>query len=375
MQDRPLKFDPGLCPAFFTKPADKSHDVKPIINFPLPPSPELWGVFMTEKNGETFEQFRQGASNIIQQLCAWVEKAWSAEQDTNLRTRLIHDAQRFIGDRINTHEGTNSFPLFHDGVPLLAKIIQLINSDETPLSFRKTVVESLIDGMLHCPSGSYTNIEDAYWQLVVDMPGILMGIRRQIAIQTAQGFCADLDIHTANGVINYYADTLGVPSIEDDRLPDMPACREDADGKDPRVLHIFDVADYLRDHIAKTLTLDAVVDALIARLNIDMICENFNNDNATEKLAKLEQMLMVYGNDDDFGLYNVLNHDKLGEEIYQLKDRKELIAYLRETITNRLVNCGYARAVDRVTIAGMYKPAVEIEHSNVDDDTPKKDFK
>lgn len=79
-----------------------------------------------------------------------------------------------------------SLQLFHDGIKMLSRIAELLESDEITESKKEIVLDTLENEVYVCAPGCYTNIENAYLKLINNPSMRLLAIRTSMAQQLAQ---------------------------------------------------------------------------------------------------------------------------------------------------------------------------------------------
>lgn len=251
MLDR-AKFDTAFRAIFFTKPTENNLLTSTI---PLPASPGSIDTFLVSQDGKVFAKKLE---TIVAKLKEWADKRDIPSNN------LAGFLQNFVSNDGVLDYNKLLFPLFIQGIPKLAKIVELLYTQQLSDDICTIIIKNLIDGMNVCPPGINTNISDAYYQLLANPADELMAIRRNIVEQLAlqvlrknkpKHFTAHNEIHYVNSISNYYADTLGLVLEEDKTATSNYKSLE---------LQLTDFAA----NIYAALTVETIIEQVILKLNI-----------------------------------------------------------------------------------------------------------
>lgn len=322
-------FDPLFSPKFFEY-KDVTTDLK--VNFPLPSSVDAMQSFLASKDGE---DFRAGLSAQVTRLQDWMNSHGLEALSGNC------DHFRRIYTR---YEGTDPelnkiyYALYRQGMPHLAGICDLLESNKIPPGVAQDIVKNLITGMRVCPPGAYTNIVDAYWKLAswLNLPIDLMATRRHIVQQIVLEALRDLiskanipdnamvgmEIHYVNAVVNKFAGALAV-KVTDDEYTNI--C-------DP-IIQIFLIASLISVYKRK-LSLENVLEKIIYERDLDNLLKS---NLAYAKVESFEQGLDRYGEDRNYSINDLV---ELQEDEVSHKPRWSANYFMYLTMLNRFAQKG-----------------------------------
>src|SRR5262249_8859700 len=117
--------------------------------------------------------------NIVDQLAAW---ATSQKINASKREEFQKKYLEYTGSDEEINE--DYFHVYKEGITLLAAILELLNDESIPLDARKNTTINLLDGLLVCGPGTYTNIQLAYTELLSykNSPTFWMKLKEDVVI-------------------------------------------------------------------------------------------------------------------------------------------------------------------------------------------------
>src|SRR3990167_3574926 len=327
-------FDPLLTPQFFSLPADSAAHELANLTFPTPPSADELATFF---NSPAAAEFYQGAQALSQRLAAWATTHHITPQESSVQEILdsFHETNFTISATALATAGAahrnDLFRLYTKGLQLLATTLQLLEDPSIPLVVRQHTVTALFDGLI-CSPGAYTNFYNACLELQSDPSMQLLEIRRHIAGQVANKFIHKLglisghegdDIHYVNSVLNYYADWLALTPIDDMFAPQ----------------HIEELQPLFiafKEQIGSVLTVEAILEQLIAKLNLDSLAQGIAvPDTTNAALDAFEKILNEYGVDPQYNRLHLVDPDHPDHL------RIDVHTHLMITLLHRLASRGY----------------------------------
>src|SRR3990167_3738159 len=374
-------FDPLLTPQFFSLPADSAAHELANLTFPTPPSADELATFF---NSPAAAEFYQGAQALSQRLAAWATTHHITPQESSVQEILdsFHETNFTISATALATAGAahrnDLFRLYTKGLQLLATTLQLLEDPSIPLVVRQHTVTALFDGLicspgaytnfynaclelqsdpsmhlledpsiplvvrqhtvtalfdgLICSPGAYTNFYNACLELQSDPSMQLLEIRRHIAGQVANKFIHKLglisghegdDIHYVNSVLNYYADWLGLTPIDDMFAP-------------PHIEELQPLFIAFKEQIGSVLTVEAILEQLIAKLNLDSLAQGIAvPDTTNAALDAFEKILNEYGVDPQYNRLHLVDPDHPDHL------RIDVHTHLMITLLHRLASRGY----------------------------------
>jgi hypothetical protein len=298
----------------------------PKVSFPLPSSAETLHAFFASDEGE---QFRVGVNELLDKL-----EKWGTENDLDGIDACAHFKQNFmLYSGSNAEVNESQLPLYKQGIPYLADIIRLLSNQEISIDYRKNVIKNLFQGMVVCAPGTYTNIIDAYWELVARLSTHLewMVARRSIAEQTALEVLQaakkalhmpdnnGMEIHYVNALLNQYSDNLAIKNIED-------SFAAFCDGN-----LIVKMSELFYSAISKRITAEKIVSHIISELSLETLAQQ-----TLEILQEYELRFNRYGPDALFCINDLFD---LSEIPPVLRWDHEYLLFL--TLMRRLTASGY----------------------------------
>ena len=305
MNGRDFHFDHLFSPKFYEY-NDANTELK--VAFPLPTSPETMQDFLQSKDGGLF---RAGLIALVERLQNWVRAhGLPALADP------CEDFKRIYSTFTGKDPDFNKiyFALFRQGLPHLAAICDLLDSDKIPLNIKQDNIKNLISGIKVCPPGASTNIADTYWKLAaqLNLATELMATRRQIVQQIvleslkevkgklgiADDALIGMEIHYVNTIINEFAKVFAVKVTDD----------EYANICDP-LIKIALLLEFLKAVPGK-LTVEAVISKIAFERDVEDLLKS---DLAYDKVQSFEQGLMHYGEDPNFSFYDFIILEGDGE--------------------------------------------------------------
>ena len=332
MNNRKMLFDPIFSPKFYEY-NEVNSEFK--VDFPLPPSVETIKEFLQSRDGE---KFRKGLIALVDRLEQWLRNNNMSE----LEGPCEEFKRIYSGFSGNDPEFNKIyFALFRQGIPHLAAICDLLDSDKIALDFKKDNVRNLIAGIKVCPPGASTNIADTYWKLAsqLNLATELMATRRQIfqqiILEALQGVKTKLklpddemvgmEIHYVNAIINQFADLIGVNVTKDEyeKICD-------------RAIMIALLESMITTLFGK-LTVNAVLKKIAYERDVEAL---LNSDMSFNKIQSFEQGLMHYGDDPDFSFHDIILID---EGSGKCKHRWHIDYNIMLTLFNRFARNGYFR--------------------------------
>lgn len=263
---------------------------------------------------------------------------------TDARTLSAADLNAITVVTSHTHEikiNLIDFPLFKDGVVLLASIKELIYADKLPLDICKATIHNLMPGLTVCAPGTFTNLNDAYLSLTSNAQLILMSIKKVIAQQTVLALIQENpqlqvyvgnEIHYVNAVLNYYASDIGIESVIDAFAPN-----------DEEVMFLI---HHFPSKFAKAMDISKLLEMMIAKFDLVTLEKNLTSSKVCDSF---EEALSQYGKDSDFNFsMHLIDQDALEEDIYKLDGNAEF--YLWTTMLHRLANSGFFNKLENAMI-------------------------
>ncbi len=340
--------------------------------FVLPKEKAKLDTFLTGYSGK---EFYANVKKLAEKLKQWVATTWAAEEDIQvdipidkINTRLqTVNAVTFLQTCIdsfitqfNNFTGTAPFPLYHEGIPLLAKITHLVQSKNTPIDTKKNIMRTLIHDMAVCAPGIHTNITNAYLQLTENIPIKLMGARRIIATQVCLELIRDLrqknefhdfdirmETHYVNSELNHFASPLMIEKIVDEYATTVPATAEEAAARwanENVRLPLFKIAEAFPAAIKKSLTPDRLIDLLLQQSEIIQTIQSWPNY-SPDKIDLIKNKLEAYGPEplefmtDSIWYWDEEANNQLGD--FKQRSTVELEYNFRLMLLHRLANSGY----------------------------------
>ena len=254
-QTREFLLDPLFTSRFFHVENEKKL---PVLPFPLPEAIELLPSFLkwTKETVEPLDdemqrskQFKEGFSDIVDQLYAWCEKS-NIEPSSCARFKDIY--MGYSGTDVDNNLRT--FRIYNQGITWLAGIVQEINNEKILPDDCRSIIKNLLSDINVCGPGGFTHILHAYLDLVALSSSSIYWVvlRRKIAGQVVLAFLENSNvqkgfyIHYVNAVLNRYSDSLGISMVEDSYIA---ACKPILD-------------DFIRlfvEKIQSQLTLDGII--------------------------------------------------------------------------------------------------------------------
>lgn len=259
----------------------------------------------------------------------------------------------------NKKQGTQPFHLYKNGIPLLAKIIQLLkNSDNHIANHTKRLVAiNLVNDLGSCAPGAYTHIQNAYLQFPTSLNLIMANIKRQIIEQIIKihilpemsGITASMEIHLINSFCNHLATELGILTpVEDFFAPDKEITKDEI----PKLIPlVYDIStNLIVDKIL--LELEGTLDEFI-----EVIKKNGNDCafNPQPYVNMLERALDRYGKDcwEGFKLPILFDQEKLLNDQYDISP--DIHSQLVLTILARLDNSNYLNFNKQIIMLPLHK--------------------
>jgi hypothetical protein len=289
---REIEFNPCLSDAFFE--IKKEFELTPIITFPLPHSSEDLPSLLDSKSRAS-SRYKNNFSRIVNTLEAWGKKH-------HLITSACERFKKIYLDSDPNDKEQNKFDyyIYREGITLLSGITTLLNNEKIPLNLRIDITNNLLKGMMVCSAGAVTNITNAYLALLslTNSSIYWMMRRRSLAEQIVLGLIADenlklnieegMEIHYANGVLNRYADDIGIQMIPDEYVND---CKPDK-------LDIL--LDEFVPRIIDQMSVDTLIDTAFQSLSFDSLQDDINSREPAryaDAMRRLDQTLATFGNE------------------------------------------------------------------------------
>lgn len=340
--------------------------------FPLPKTTEKLNAFLSQSTGK---EFYTSVKKLAEELKTWIATAWNDNEEiqveiysdennvrlqtVNALTHLQTCINSFI-TQFHNFAGSAPFPLYHEGIPLLAKITKLIHSESIPLDTKKNIMRTLINDMSVCAPGIHTNITNAYLQLSENISTKLMGVRRLIANTVClelinnlrkngefNDYSIDMETHYVNSILNHFAKPLAIEKIEDAYATTIPETEEDAAANWAAAnirLPLFKIATQFPDAIKKALTPERVIDFFLDQSEIIQTIQTWETY-SLNKVELIKNKLESYGPDsfefmiDTIWYWDDEANNQLGD--YKLKSIVELEYSFRLMLLHRLANNGF----------------------------------
>lgn len=324
-----LDRDPFLTDKFFTPYHVEFEEAKLSFSLPAEDVNELPAFLNTENTDGN--AFKSGVKQLIEEL-----KKWSSQNSIQADEILDNFyRQKFVYEGGNPEYNKQVMPLYREGVPLLALIIQQLAGDKVSLNKKIDVIKELFAKLIKCAPGVHTYILDAYLNLSVQTDVFITAIKRQIAERTAMDIIVeakkekievpgDYHVHYINAMINDSSKTIGLEFVDDVIIP-------------PNRFAL----DYLTKKFRETILLKLTPQEIVNQIcfNIGILDLDINMDLTKFLLSNLES----YGIVPVFtGINDVVDQDALADDVYRLSTIGRMLIEI--SIIQSLINKGYIKA-------------------------------
>lgn len=321
-------FNPLFKSKFFLPLKKDKNDLS--VSFPLPTTRKSFISFMASKNGTAF---KKAAISIIHRLEAWLAK--NDIPDTNLEK--FHEKIR------KKHQNDIAFELYSIGIPKLAKIIDILESNTIQPNITRRVIIELVSEMDKCEEGIKGYIATAYLKLFADpqqqiraaveeiFRGVIAeGIHHHNCVHPkCQIYTGDY-IHFGNALINLYGKSLGLEPIQDLMAPNGGDC-------------IQFLMQYVESTIYSNLSTIAILEYILRQLDLPSMQEKINEKQSSATLGdvirQFNDAMNRYGEDAGFNINDLFDQDALADDRYVL--RKDAHYFMLISLLVRLSNTEY----------------------------------
>lgn len=317
-EERKKLFDPMFGDDFFVFGKSKTLEIN--VDFALPEG-KLEDFF--EPKNKAGEVFITAFTKAIDKIVVWAD-------DKRINIKPLLDFKQTYA--IERRTGALYFPLYHFGVPALVGISELINNKDIPLEFRKDKIRNLINSIDVCGPGTYTNITNIYMELYayINLPQKWLMIRREISQQIVltelqkHKYSKAVEIHYVNGVLNRFADTLGINMLEDEYVN---LCND----------HLLNsLIETFYKTVSAHLTPENVVNNVMTELDLplleDKICKATDYPFLTLKDFEEEKVLRFGIEDENHQFYYVddliIQYDSKDQTKYNLSWKAKYVLFI-----------------------------------------------
>ena len=325
-----LKIDPVISQKFFEFHEERDFSVN--VDFPLPPCAEMLPIYFTSAEGK---QFKEALARLIDKLAAWSSgNGLNASACERFKSTYVD----YSGSQADVNKLYIAF--YQQGVPALAGIINLIESETIQLEFRKDKIRNLLGSIQVCAPGTHTNITDAYLELLAysNLAMKWVSLRRKIGEQLVLELLKPfnvregMEIHYVNAVLNRYADAIAIKMMEDHYVSLCASATLDP------------LCDQFSQEIHKSLTVESVIENVISDAELDLKKLDLSPAKFNDQLRELEHKLNHYGTEEErkgfFSIYDLFAANE-GELClpYQLSWGASYV--IHASVFNRLKRSGY----------------------------------